>query len=118
MDTTTRASSTRYDPINSVLRTGFWGQMLRLDVDERPQNLVPNPHQQNSTTFPSAVHAGTYRVPADNPFIGYTSWHNLAIDPLTVRTEIWATGLRNPFRWSFDKPTGRLFLSRCRTERL
>ncbi len=91
-------------------RTGFWGQMLRLDVDNRAGNLAPPAHQQNSTTFPSAVHAGAYKIPADNPFIGRTTWHNLTINPNDVRTEIWATGLRNPFRWSFDRPTGRLFL--------
>lgn len=94
----------------AVNRTGFWGQMLRLDVDKRAGNPAPNVSPQNSTSFPSAVHAGSYRVPADNPFIGATSWHNLTIDPAKVRTEIWATGLRNPFRWSFDAPTGRLFL--------
>ncbi len=100
----------RHDPANNVHRTGFWGQMLRLDVDNRPGNLNPNAHQQNSAAFPSAVHAGTYRIPADNPFIGAASWHGETIDPAHVRTEIWATGLRNPFRWTFDKPTGRLFL--------
>ncbi len=108
------------DPVgttNRVTRTGFWGKLLRIDVDNRPENLAPNPHEQNSTTFPSAVHAGTYKVPADNPFIGYTRWHyDAAINPLTfaantVRTEIYATGLRNPFRWSFDPPTGRIFLA-------
>lgn len=96
-------------------RIGFWGQMLRLDVDNKPGSLSPNPHVQEPTDFPSAVHKtalneDTYRIPADNPFIGATSWHNQTIDPNLVRTEIWATGLRNPFRWSFDKPTGRLFL--------
>lgn len=92
-------------------RTGFWGKMLRLDVDLRPENLDPNPHVQNSTTFPSAVHPGGYKVPADNPFIGYTRWNSLPINPATVRTEIYATGLRNPFRFSFDAPTGRIFLA-------
>lgn len=89
----------------------FWGQMLRLDVDSNPGNLAPNAHSQPaSTSHPSAVHAGTYKVPADNPFIGYTSWHNLAVDPATVRTEIFATGFRNPFRFTIDPPTGRIFL--------
>ena len=96
------------DPANG--RTGFWGQMIRLDVDNRPGNPSPQAHQQNSTTFPTAVHEGSYKIPADNPFIGRTTWHNLTISPTMVRTEIWATGLRNPFRWSFDRPTGRLFL--------
>jgi len=91
-------------------RTGFWGQMVRLDVDNRPGSLTPQAHQQNSTSYPSAVNAAAYKVPADNPFIGRTTWHNLTINPASVRNEIWATGLRNPFRWSFDRPTGRLFL--------
>ncbi len=80
----------------------FWGAMLRLDVDNDPSNLVPNAHP--------AVHAGTYRIPADNPFIGYTSWHGSTIAPNTVRTEFYATGLRNPFRFTIDPNTGRIFL--------
>ena len=87
----------------------FWGQMLRLDVDNDPANLTPNVHSQPGP-FPSAVHAGTYKVPADNPFIGFTSWHNLTITPSTVRTEIFATGLRNPFRFTIDQPTGRIVI--------
>jgi glucose/arabinose dehydrogenase len=55
------------------------------------------------------VHVGTYTVPADNPFVGTTSHHGEKLDPATVRTEIWATGLRNVWRFSFDPPTGRLF---------
>lgn len=91
----------------------FFGAMLRIDVDNKPDNLVPNPHNQSALTVsnPSAVNPGTYRVPADNPFVSVTTWHNAAINPATVRTEIWATGLRNPFRFSFDPPTGRLFLA-------
>lgn len=93
-----------------VTRPGFWGKMLRLDVDLRPGSLTPNQHVQSSSRFPSAVHAGTYAIPPDNPFIGATEWHGEAIDLNDVRTEIWATGFRNPFRWSFDMPTGRIFL--------
>ncbi|MCA1962686.1 MAG: PQQ-dependent sugar dehydrogenase, partial [Prosthecobacter sp.] len=79
----------------------FFSAILRVDVDQRPGSLPPNPHP--------AVHPGTYSIPPDNPFIGATTWHGEAIQPSTVRTEIWATGLRNPFRFSFDAPTGRLF---------
>ena len=41
-------------------------------------------------------------VPADNPFVGD--------DPLGARDEIWATGLRNPWRFSFDRDTGDLWI--------
>ncbi len=79
----------------------FFAAILRIDVDQRPGSLMPNPHP--------SLHPGTYAIPPDNPFIGATSWHGQSLDPATVRTEIWATGLRNPFRFSFDEPTGRLF---------
>jgi glucose/arabinose dehydrogenase len=42
-----------------------------------------------------------YRVPSSNPFVG-----NLNFWP-----EIWAVGLRNPWRFSFDRLTGDLFIS-------
>ncbi len=41
-----------------------------------------------------------YVVPPDNPFVG---------DPNTL-DEIWALGLRNPWRWSFDRDTGDLYI--------
>ena len=44
---------------------------------------------------------GTYAVPADNPFVGNSN----------VLNEIWATGLRNPWRISFDRATGDLFIA-------
>ena len=81
----------------------FFGAVFRIDVDQSPSNPVPNSH--------AAVHSGTYRVPADNPFIGATSFNGQAVTPSNVRTEIWAIGLRNPWRMSFDRPTGRLFVA-------
>lgn len=39
-----------------------------------------------------------YRIPRDNPFVG-----------TRARPEIWAYGLRNPWRFSFDSKTGELF---------
>lgn len=42
-----------------------------------------------------------YEIPADNPFVGNASY----------RPEIWATGLRNPWRFSFDRATGDLFIA-------
>ena len=102
------------------INKNFWGQLLRLAVADRvggvdvfpPDAIDPNPHSQpTSTSHPSAIHPGAYKIPADNPFIGFTTWHGQTFAATTVRTEIFATGLRNPFRFSFDPPTGRLFLA-------
>lgn len=45
------------------------------------------------------INSGRYRIPPTNPF--RTS--------KVARREIWAYGLRNPWRFSFDPATGRLF---------
>jgi glucose/arabinose dehydrogenase len=58
------------------------GKMLRLDVE-------------SPVTEPS-----TYNVPRDNPFV----------DDPSVFPEIWGLGLRNPWRWSFDRETGDLYI--------
>lgn len=42
-----------------------------------------------------------YAIPPDNPFL----------DEPEARDEIWAYGLRNPWRFSFDRSGGRLFLA-------
>ncbi len=42
-----------------------------------------------------------YRVPEDNPFVSQAG----------VRPEIWAYGLRNPWRFSFDAATGDLYIA-------
>ena len=79
----------------------FWSGILRLDVDSRPESPAPNAHP--------AIHAGTYRVPPDNPFIGATSFNGSPVDPAQVRTEFYAVGLRNPWRMAFDPVTGHLY---------
>jgi glucose/arabinose dehydrogenase len=43
----------------------------------------------------------TYTIPGDNPFV----------DQPGTRPEIWATGLRNPWRFSFDQATGDLYIA-------
>jgi len=57
------------------------GKLLRIDVD--------NPSDGNN-----------YGIPADNPFIA---------DP-DGRNEIWAYGLRNPWKFSFDSETNDLWI--------
>jgi len=45
--------------------------------------------------------AHPYEVPPDNPFVGVDS----------VLPEIWHSGLRNPWRFSFDRANGRMFVA-------
>jgi uncharacterized repeat protein (TIGR03806 family) len=79
----------------------FFAGVIRIDVDRLPGSLPPNPH--------ASVHANTYAVPADNPFVGAASFNGAALSASSVRTEFWATGLRNPWRMSFDPATGQLW---------
>ncbi len=41
-----------------------------------------------------------YSVPSDNPYVGDSG----------VKPEIWSRGWRNPWRWSFDRKTGDLWV--------
>jgi glucose/arabinose dehydrogenase len=43
----------------------------------------------------------TYTVPGDNPFLGRAG----------ARPEIWALGVRNPWRFAFDRATGDLYMA-------
>ena len=52
--------------------------------------------------------AAAYRIPTDNPFAGEPD----------SRGEIWAFGLRNPWRFSFDPATGQLWLADVGQQRL
>lgn len=80
---------------------GFYSAVFRIDVDDRPGSLSPNPH-------PSVV--GHYRIPPDNPYVGATQFFGLPVNPNEVRTEFWVVGLRNPFRFSVDPVTGELWI--------
>ena len=61
--------------------TTLLGKILRIDVDGSSN--------------------GNYGIPADNPFVG----NGAAMD------EIWAYGLRNPWRISFDRDTNELWIA-------
>jgi glucose/arabinose dehydrogenase len=81
---------------------GFFGAVLRIDVDQNAGNLPPNPHLGQQPTG--------YLIPADNPFVGATSFNGQPVNPSSVRTEFWAVGFRNPFRMSFDSSNGELWV--------
>ncbi len=69
------------DPLDRAQDLGsLLGKLLRIDVE----GAAP----------------GSYRVPSTNPFVGQAG----------ARGEIWAYGLRNPWRFSFDRETGDLYI--------
>lgn len=71
------------DPFNNAQdSTTLRGKMLRIDVNNF-----------NAPPF--------YSIPPDNPFVSNPN----------VRPEIWALGLRNPFRWSFDRLNGNMWIA-------
>jgi glucose/arabinose dehydrogenase len=67
---------------NAQDRSSLLGSMLRIDVN-------------------TARPAERYRVPPGNPFVGVAG----------VLPEIWAYGLRNPWRYSFDPANGDLYIA-------
>lgn len=71
------------DPGNRSQNPGtLLGKMLRIDID--------NPSNGNN-----------YGIPADNPFVNQTN----------TLDEIWALGVRNPWKFSFDAQTGELWIA-------
>ena len=70
--------------------TTLLSSMLRIDIngDDFPDDKTRN-----------------YRIPSSNPFI------DTVVDGVPARPEIWAYGLRNPWRSSFDRETGDLIIA-------
>ncbi len=67
-----------------------------------PQNNAQNLNTLLGKILRIDVDGGfPYVIPPDNPFLG----------TLGARDEIWSLGLRNPWRFSFDRLTGDLFLA-------
>jgi glucose/arabinose dehydrogenase len=66
------------------------GKILRIDVDSGP----------GGSPECAELGSGNYTIPASNPYVGVAE----------VCDEIWATGLRNPWRVSFDRTTGDLYI--------
>ena len=92
------------DPRNNgqTISSNFFSAILRLDVDQKPGSLRPNPH-------PAIMAPTNYAIPPDNPFVGATQFNGMAVNTSLVRTEFYAAGLRNPWRITFDPAGGLLY---------
>jgi len=78
------------------------GKILRIDTEIGWSEIVTG---TNQVFFP-LIHTVktsslTYLIPDDNPFV----------DTAGARPEVWALGLRNPWRFSFDRSNGDLFIA-------
>ena len=89
----------------------FFSTILRIDVDERPENLPPNPHPANQKSPNAPI---PYRIPIDNPWVGATQFNGIPVDPDAVRTEFYAVGLRNPLAVQLRSAHRRTLRPRCR----
>jgi glucose/arabinose dehydrogenase len=80
------------------------GKILRIDVDNTPTPPVTDAHMLYLPITPRDQSGPTsqaaYAIPPDNPFVGQAGY----------RPEIWALGLRNPWRFSFDRMTSDLYI--------
>ncbi|HEV2694629.1 MAG TPA: PQQ-dependent sugar dehydrogenase [Verrucomicrobiae bacterium] len=83
------------------ITNNFFSAILRIDVDKRAGNLPANPHPASSTN---------YYIPADNPFVGVTSFNGQTFGANKVRTEFFSIGYRNPWRFSIDPATGLIYV--------
>jgi len=80
------------DPLgNAQDKLSLNGKLLRIDVD--PTAAATGDTNLSATS--------DYVIPADNPFVGDSDY----------LPEIWALGLRNPWRFSFDRLTGDLYIA-------
>ena len=101
-----KIASVAEDHSGGCLQFGPDGFLYIVMGDTGPHN-DPNGHAQNLDLLLGNVlridvdHAEPYAIPADNPFLGQPG----------ARPEIWAYGFRNPWRFSFDRLTGDLWLA-------
>jgi glucose/arabinose dehydrogenase len=76
------------------------GKILRIDVEFTNAMTPYNTYLPCVQKGEAQGTAKAYRIPSDNPFVGMAGY----------REEIWALGMRNPWRFSFDRQTHDLFI--------
>ena len=92
------------DPQNNAQTPSvLLGKMLRIDTEPTQSPSLPSlgPFLSYLPLILRPSGAFTYTIPATNPYTQTTGY----------RGEVWALGLRNPWRFSFDRATGDLYIA-------
>ena len=90
---------------------------LYIGLGDGGSGYDPDGHGQNTSSLLGSMlriqvgGSSLYDIPKDNPFFGNTKCNKVtSLVNAKSCPEIYAWGLRNPWRWSFDKQTQELWL--------
>lgn len=81
--------------VHQTIDQTLFGGILRIDVDNRDGD-----QSHTISVQPQRGKTAGYSIPNDNPFVGRPG----------ALEEFWAMGLRNPWRFTFDKKTGEIWV--------
>lgn len=103
--------SDNYRNTQSITKDQY-SSIIRIDTEKKPGNPEPNPHYAIPINPDTGL--ANFSVPADNPYVGSNaSYNGITYTPAhpdfgKVRTEIWATGFRNPFKFELTGSGGNV----------
>jgi hypothetical protein len=90
------------DPNNNAQNPAtLLGKVLRIDVEAKTPFTPPSEPYQLYLPLVARNPGLAYSIPPDNPYVNQAGY----------RPEIWAMGLRNPWRFSFDRLTQNLYIA-------
>jgi glucose/arabinose dehydrogenase len=92
-----------FNPKNGLLYAGIGDGGGSGDPENDAQNVIRNrlgKVLRINVNGTGGGQYGTYSIPSSNPFVGRSG-----------RDEIWSYGFRNPWRLSFDRANGNLFIA-------
>ena len=92
-----KGGTIKFSPIDNYLYIGLGDGGSDSTTARNPNELRGKMLRVNVTGGATSP----YTIPSDNPFVG----------PDGVRDEIWAFGFRNPYRWTFDRQTGDMWIA-------
>ena len=92
-----KGGTIKFSPVDGYLYVGLGDGGSNSANARDPASLLGKLLRIDVTGGPTAP----YTIPTTNPFVGVSGY----------RAEIWDLGFRNPFRWTFDRDTGDLWIA-------